>query len=68
MSKCKEKALSHHTQNVLEHKYIKPIINNNTGLIKLDLPSVLQYLDKNYGKVASKEVKNKEAETVQYRS
>ena len=48
-----EKSLLRHTQNSLEHKYIEPLINEDTGLIKLDLPSVLQYLDTNYGRVAS---------------
>ena len=50
---CKnvEKFLLRHTQTALEYKYIEPLINEDTGLIELDLPSVLQYLDTNYGKV-----------------
>ena len=40
---CKnvEKALLHHTQNALEHKYIERLLNKDTGLIELNLPRVL---------------------------
>ena len=63
---CKnvEKALLRHTQNALEHKYIEPLLNDDTGLIELDLPAVLKYLDENYGKVPSEEVKNLESEVL----
>ena len=52
-----EKALLRHAQNALELKYIEPLINEDTGLIEDDLPTVLAYLDTNYGKVLSEEVK-----------
>ena len=48
----------------MEHKYIKPLINKDTGEIELDFPAVLQYLDTNYGRVASEEVKNKESKVL----
>ena len=56
---CKnvEKALLRHVQNALDHKYIEPLLNDDTGLIEDDLPTVLTYLDKNYAKVPSEEVK-----------
>ena len=40
-----EKALQRRIQNTLELKYIEPLLNKNMGLIKDDLPTVLQYLD-----------------------
>ena len=63
---CKnvEKSLLCHTQNALEHKYIEPLINEDTGLVELDFPSVLQYLDTNYGRVSSEEVKSKESKVL----
>ena len=48
----------------MEHKYIKPLINKDTGLIELDLPAVIHYLDTNCGRVASEEVKSKESEVL----
>ena len=65
---CKnvEKVLLRHVQNALEHKYIEPLINEDTGLVEQDLPSVLQYLDTNYGKVSSEEVKSKESEVLKF--
>ena len=59
-----EKALLCHAQNALENKYIEPMINEDTGLIEDDLPTVLTYLDTNYGKVLSEEVKQKESEVL----
>ena len=44
--------------NALEHKYIELLLSEDTDLIELDLPTVLQYLDTNYGRVPSEEVKN----------
>ena len=55
-----ERALLRHTTNELQFKHKELLLNGNTGLIEDDLPTVLQYLDKNYGKVQSKEVKQKE--------
>ena len=58
---CKnvETLLLHHTQNVLENKYSELLINENTGLIEDDLSMDLAYLDTNYEKVPSEEVKEK---------
>ena len=42
-----EKALIRHAQNTLENKYIELLINDDTGLIEDDLPTVLAYLDTN---------------------
>ena len=50
-----------HAQNALENKYIEPLINDNTGLIEDDLPMVLVYLDTNYRKFLSEEVKQKDS-------
>ena len=59
---CKnaEKDLLRHAQNALEHKCIELLINKDTGLVELDMPSVLLYLDTNYEKVPSEGVKSKE--------
>ena len=51
-------------QSALENNYIEPLINDNTGLIEDDLPAVLVYPNTNYGKVQSKEVKQKETEVL----
>ena len=58
---CKnmEKFLLRHAQNALEPKWIAPLINEDTGLIEDDLPTVCAYLDTNYGVVQSEEVKEK---------
>ena len=63
---CKnmEKFLLRHVQNALEVKWIEPLINEDTGLIEDDLPTLLAFLDANYGQVQSKEVKQKEAEVL----
>ena len=63
---CKnvEKAFFRHAQNALENKYTEPLINDNMGLIEDDLPTILAYLDTNYGKVPSEEVKQKESEVL----
>ena len=37
-----EKTLLHHTKNAIESKYVEHLINEDTGLIEDDLPSVLQ--------------------------
>ena len=37
-----ERALLRHTKNALEFKYIEPLLNDDTGLIEDDLPTVLQ--------------------------
>ena len=47
-----------HVQNALKHKYIEPLLND-------DLPTVLIYLDTDYGKFPSEEVKQKELEVLE---
>ena len=63
---CKnvEKALLRHLQTAIEAKYVEHLINEDTGLIEDDIPTVLEFLFSNYGKVASEEVKEKEAEVL----
>ena len=54
-----EKSLLRHTQNTVESKYMKHLINEDTGLIEDDLPSVLQYLFTRYIKVPSEKAKQR---------
>jgi hypothetical protein len=63
---CKnvEKALLRHVQNAIEEKYIEHLLDEDTGLIEVDIPQALDYLFLNYGKVPSEEVKEKEAEVL----
>ena len=63
---CKnvEEALLRCVQNDLEHKYIEPLLNDDTGLIEDNLPTVLTYLETICGKVPSEEVKEKESEVL----
>ena len=63
---CKkvDKALLRHVQNTLEHKYIDSLLNDGTGLIEDDSSTLLTYLETNYGKVPSEEVKQKESEVL----
>ena len=56
-----EKALLRHIQNALEEKFIKHMVDEDTGLTEDDIQTVLEYLLSNYGKVPSEEVKKKEA-------
>ena len=59
-----EKLLLRHVQSALEPRFIEPLINENTGLIEDDIPTVMTYLDTNYGVVQSEEVKLKESEVL----
>ena len=61
---CKnvEKALLRHIQTAVEDKYVEFLVDDDTGLIEEDVPTVLQYLFSNYGKVTSAEVKQLESE------
>ena len=65
---CKnvEKALLRHIQNAIEEQYIEHLVDDDTGLIEQDIPTVLEYLLTNYGKVPSEEVKQKEAEVLSF--
>ena len=57
-----EKALQRHIQDAIEDKYLESLIDEDTQLINDDVPAVLKYLFDTYGKVPSKEVKQKELE------
>ena len=59
-----ENFLLRHIQNVIEEKYIEHLLDDDSGLIEDDVPTVLDYLLSNYGKVPSEQVKNKEAEVL----
>ena len=61
---CKnvEKALQRHIQDAIEDKYLESLIDEDTQLIQDDIPDVLEYLFDTYGKIPSKEVKQKELE------
>ena len=63
---CKnvEKALLCHIQNALEEKFIEHMVDKDTGLIEHDIPTVLECLFLNYGKVPSEEVTEKEVEVL----
>ena len=63
---CKnvEKALLRHIQTALEEKYLEAMVDEDTGLIEEDIPTVLDYLFATYGKVTAEEVKNKESEVL----
>ena len=63
---CKnvEKALLRHIQDALEDKHIESLVDEYTNLISDDVPTVLEYLFYNYGKVRSEEVSQKEVEVM----
>ena len=59
-----EKALIRHITTAIEAKYIDNLKNPDTDLIEDDIPTVLQYLFNNYGKVPTRIVKEKETEVL----
>ena len=61
---CKnlEKALLRHIQTAVEEKFVEFMVDNDTGIIEEDVPTVLEYLFTTYGKVTAEEVKKKEHE------
>lgn len=61
---CKnvEKALLRHMQDAIEDKYLESLVDEDTQLIQEDIPTVLENLFANYGKVPSEEVKQQESE------
>ena len=63
---CKnvEKALLRHIQTAVEDKFLEFMVDDDTGLIEEDIPTVLDYLFLNYGKVSSVEVKEQESEVL----
>ena len=63
---CKdaEKSILRHIHTAIEDKYIENLVDDDTCLIKDDIPTVLEYLFTKYGKVVSEEVKQKEAKVL----
>ena len=59
-----ERSLIRHITIALEPKYIDFLKNQDTDLIEDDIPTVLQYLFENYGKVPTRLVKEKEQEVL----
>ena len=55
-----EKALLRHTQDALEDKYTEALVDEHTNLFSDNIPTVMQCLFYNYGKVSSEEVAQKE--------
>ena len=51
-------------QDALEDKYTTALVDEFTNLIIDNIPTVLDYLFYNYGKVSSKEVEEKEFEII----
>ena len=63
---CKnmEKSLLRHIHTAIDDKYIEHLVDDDTGLLEEDIPTVLEYLFTNYGKIPSEEVKDREAEVL----
>ena len=59
-----EKALLRHITTAVESRYIDFLKNEDTDLVEDDIPTVLTYLFTNYGKVPTREVKEKEREVL----
>ena len=59
-----EKALLRHITAAVESKYIDSLKNEDTDLVEDDIPTVLEYLFSSYGKVPTREVKEKEVEVL----
>ena len=59
-----EKALLRFIQDAIEDKYAASLVDAYTNLFKDDVPTVMEYLNYNYGKVRYKEVVAKEAEVM----
>ena len=59
-----ERALMKHITVAVEPKYIDFLKNEHTDLIEEDIPTVLEYLFSNYGKVPTRQVKEKEQEVL----
>ena len=59
-----EKALLRHIQDAVEDKYIESLVDEYMNLLTGDVPSILDYLFYNYGKVRSKEVTQKDNEVM----
>ena len=59
-----ERALLRHITTAIEPRYIDFLKNEDTDLIEDDIPTVLTYLFSSYGKVPTREVKEKEQEVL----
>lgn len=59
-----KKALLRFLQDAIEPKYLEIFIDEDTGLITDDIPTVLDHLDAHYGTVRGDEVKAQEAEVL----
>lgn len=59
-----ERALMRHITTAVESKYVDFLKNEDTDLIEDDIPTVLEYLFSNYGKVPTRLVKEKEQEVL----
>ena len=59
-----EKSLLRHMQTVVEYKFIEFMVDEDTGLIEDNIPTVLEYLFTNYGKVTTEEVTQMESEVL----
>ena len=53
-----------HIQDALEERYSGSLVDEYTNLLTGDVPSILDYLFYNYGKVRSEEVTQKESEVM----
>jgi len=63
---CKnvEKALLRHIQDAVEDRYIESLVDEYTNLFTDDVPTVMEYLFYNYGRVRAEEVAIKESEVM----
>ena len=51
-------------QDAIEEKYLESLVDEYTNLISGDIPAVLEYLFRNYSKVRSDKVSQKESEVI----
>ena len=63
---CKnvEKALLRHIKDAIEDRYIESLVDEYTNLFTDDVPTVMEYLFYNYGRVRAEEVAIKENEVM----
>ena len=51
-----EKAILRNVQDALEEKYIEALVDQHTNLLTDDVPTVLEWLFYDHGKVSSEEI------------
>ena len=56
--------LLRHVQDAIKDKFIKLLVDEYANLLNKDIPTILEYLFYNYGKVHSEEVAQKEAKVI----